>query len=66
MGNVGQIELSAYGMVDAAIGYRYQRWSFNLTLRNLTDEYAFRTASGADRLYPEKPRHAVLSITTRF
>lgn len=66
VGNVGQIELSAYGMVDASIGYRYQRWSFNLVLRNVTDEYAFRTASGADRLYPEKPRHAVLSITTRF
>ncbi len=66
VGNVGQIALSSYGMFDAAIGYRYKRWSFNLTVRNLGDEYAFRTASGADRIYPEKPRHAVLSITTRL
>ncbi|MGH7960013.1 MAG: TonB-dependent receptor, partial [Opitutaceae bacterium] len=66
VGNVGQIELGAYGMVDAAVGYRYKRWQANLTVRNVLDEYAFRTASGADRLYPEKPRHAVLSITTRF
>ena len=66
VGNVGQIELSAYGIVDAGIGYRYQRWQANLMLRNVLDEYAFRTASGADRLYPEKPRHAILSVTTRF
>lgn len=66
VGNVGQIALSSYGMVDAAIGYRYKRWTANLTVRNVLDKYAFRTASGADRLYPEKPRHAVLSITMRF
>jgi outer membrane receptor protein involved in Fe transport len=58
--------LSSYGIVDAAIGYRYKNWSANLTLRNVLDEYAFRTASGADRLYPEKPIHAILSITTHF
>jgi outer membrane receptor protein involved in Fe transport len=66
VGNVGQIELGAYGIVDATIGYRYKRWQANLVLRNVFDEYAFRTASGADRLYPEKPRHAILSVTTRF
>jgi hypothetical protein len=66
VGNVGQIELSAYGIVDAAVGYRFRRWQANLVLRNILDEYAFRTASGADRLYPEKPFHAILSVTTRF
>lgn len=66
VGNVAQILLSEYGMIDMAIGYHHKRWSANLTVRNLTDEYAFRTATGADRLYPEKPRHAVLSVTTRF
>jgi outer membrane receptor protein involved in Fe transport len=66
IGNVPQINLSAYGMVDAGVGYRYKQWSFNLILRNAFDKYAFRAASGADRIYPEKPRHAVLSITTHF
>jgi iron complex outermembrane receptor protein len=66
VGNVGQIALSAYSVIDASVGYRYKRWSANLALRNLADEYAFRAASGSDRLYPEKPRHAILSITTRF
>jgi len=66
IGNVPQIDLSAYGMVDAGVGYRYKQWSFNLILRNAFDKYAFRAASGADRIYPEKPRHAVLSITTHF
>ncbi|HEY0946148.1 MAG TPA: TonB-dependent receptor [Opitutaceae bacterium] len=67
VGNVGQILLSQYGMIDVAIGYHYNKhWSANLTVRNLTDEYAFRTATGADRIYPEKPRHAVLSVTARF
>jgi len=34
--------------------------------RTLLDEYAFRTASGADRLYPEKPIHAILTTETRL
>jgi outer membrane receptor protein involved in Fe transport len=38
---VGQIELSAYGIVDAAIAYRYKRWQANLSVRNVLDEYAF-------------------------
>ena len=66
VGNVGQIALSDYGMVDAAVGYRFKNWTVNLTVRNVLDEYAFRAASGSDRLYPEKPRHAVLAITTKF
>jgi hypothetical protein len=43
-----------------------QRWNANLTVRNVLDEYAFRTASGANRLYPEKPIHAILTIETRL
>ena len=66
VGNVAQINLSGYGLTDAAIGYHYQRWTMNLTVRNVFDKYAFRLASGADRIYPEKPRHAILSVTTHF
>jgi iron complex outermembrane receptor protein len=66
IGNVAQILLSDYGIADAAFGYRAKRWSANITVRNVLDEYAFRTASGADRIYPEKPRHAVLTVTTQF
>jgi outer membrane receptor protein involved in Fe transport len=66
VGNVGQIALSGYGMVDLTAGYQFKRWSANLTVRNVLDEYAFRTASGADRIYPEKPLHAVLTISTRL
>ncbi|HRE80821.1 MAG TPA: TonB-dependent receptor [Opitutaceae bacterium] len=66
VGNVGQIALSAYSMVDASIGYRYKQWSTNLAVRNVLDEYAFRTASGADRIYPEKPLHAILSVTVKL
>lgn len=53
-------------MVDASIGYRYKQWSTNLAVRNVLDEYAFRTASGADRIYPEKPLHAILSVTVKL
>ena len=63
---VAQILLGDYGMVDAGFGYRYKRWTANITVRNVLDEYAFRTASGADRIYPEKPRHAILTIATQF
>ncbi|MBC7368071.1 MAG: TonB-dependent receptor [Undibacterium sp.] len=66
VGNVAQINLSGYGLADAAIGYHYQRWTVNFTVRNVFDKYAFRLASGADRIYPEKPRHAILSVTTHF
>ncbi|MEO6003897.1 MAG: TonB-dependent receptor [Opitutus sp.] len=66
IGNVAQVLLSDYGMVDAGFGYRYKRWTASVTVRNVFDEYAFRTATGPDRIYPEKPRHAILTVSTQF
>lgn len=66
VGNVPQINLTSYGIVDASLGYTYKRWSATLALHNILDEYAFRSASGSDRIYPEKPVHAILSISVEL
>ncbi len=66
VGSVPALYLNSYGVWDTGLSYTRGSWEANLSIRNLTDVYAFRSAPAANRLYPEDPREFTFSIRTKF
>jgi outer membrane receptor protein involved in Fe transport len=66
IGSPPSLWLNSYSLVDIGAGYTWKKWDFDIIVRNVFDRYAFSTASALNRIYPEKPRDAALTIRTRF
>ncbi|HYD83709.1 MAG TPA: TonB-dependent receptor, partial [Opitutus sp.] len=66
IGALPSLYLPAYTIVDAGVGYAREKWAVDLLVRNVFDEYAIRTASTNNRIYPEQPLHAMLAASVSF
>ncbi|CAA0336152.1 TonB-dependent receptor [Alteromonas alvinellae] len=64
------VTLPAYTLVNAGLSYQAEDWSFNLTVKNLTDERYFRSnfpdLFGSQIVLPELPRHFNAKVTYSF
>ena len=65
VGNNPTVQFPSYTTVDLTIGYGFQamglRWDVDLSVKNITDEEYYVSASSWGF-----PRHAILSLSTRF
>ncbi|HEY0945232.1 MAG TPA: TonB-dependent receptor [Opitutaceae bacterium] len=65
VGNNPFVELGSYTTYDLSIGYAFnafgRKWNTDLSVKNLTDEEYYASASSWGF-----PRHAILSLSTRF
>ena len=64
------VMLPAYTLVNAGVSYQAEDWTFNLTVKNLTDERYFRSnfpdLFGSQIVLPELPRHWNARFTYKF
>lgn len=64
------VMLPAYTLVNAGVSYEAEDWTFNLTVKNLTDERYFRSnfpdLFGSQIVLPELPRHWNARFTYKF
>ena len=64
------VTLPAYTLVNAGLSYQTDDWSFNLTVKNLTDERYFRSnfpdLFGTQIILPELPRHWNAKFSYKF
>ena len=64
------VTLPSYTLVNAGMSYEAEDWSFNLTVKNLTDERYFRSnfpdLFGSQIVLPELPRHWNAKFTYKF
>ena len=64
------VTLPAYTLVNAGLSYQAEDWSFNLTVKNLTDERYFRSnfpdLFGSQIVLPELPRHFNAKVSYSF
>lgn len=66
LGFVPDVWLPSYTIVDLGVGYKWKRLTMDLLVRNVFDEYAFRSTGGAALVFPEKPRNATLRFKYAF
>ncbi len=57
--------MPAYGIVDLGAGYGKGRWSYDVNVRNVLDEYAFRSGVSPRLVYAEKPINATFTVRYR-
>ncbi len=57
--------LPGYGIVDLGAGYGKGRWSYDVNVRNVLDEYAFRSGVSPRLVYAEKPINATFTVRYR-
>lgn len=64
------VTLPAYTLVNAGLSYEAEDWTFNLTVKNLTDERYFRSnfpdLFGTQIILPELPRHWNAKFSYKF
>jgi len=64
------VRLPSYTLLNAGINYQTEKWTFNLTGKNLTDETYFRAnfpnLFGSQIVLPELPRNYQASVAYRF
>ena len=66
----GSVKLPGYTLVNAGLSYQAEDWSFNLTVKNLTDETYYRAnfpdLFGSQIVLPELPRHFNAKFAYKF
>ena len=69
-GYSNSVTLPAYTLVNLAVGYEADAWTFSMTAKNLTDERYFRAnfpnLFGGAIVLPELPRHYSAHFEYRF
>lgn len=64
------VKLPSYTLVNAGLSYKTEKWGFNLTGKNLTDERYFRAnfpnLFGSQIVLPELPRSYQVSVNYQF
>lgn len=66
----GSVTLPSYTLVNAGVSYQKDNWSFNVNVKNLTDEEYFRSnfpdLFGSQIVLPELPRHVSATVAYKF
>ncbi len=64
------VTLPAYDLFNAGLSYQEKDWTFNLAIKNLTDERYFRSnfpdLFGSQIVLPELPRHYLVTAAYKF